>query len=298
MRITTSQSFDRPSSLMQQLTAKADALQTQIATTKRFTAPSEDAGAYAQLQSLKRASTDASAYSANIDLAQGLLAQADTALGSVETQLQRAQELASKAANDTYSESDRAAIKTELDTIRETLLALANSTDMRGQPMFGGATGDTAYVTNADGSVTYAGEGTPASIPVGDGYSVAPSVTGERAFASADGDIFSVLSALSAALGGEGDTSAAAQTAMAGIAEVQSNVALSRTSIGARAARLDLDAEAVTAADAARETSRATLEDTDIATTTVELQKALTALQATQSSFTKLSSLSLFDYLS
>ena len=39
------------------------------------------------------------------------------------------------------------------------------------------------------------------------------------------------------------------------------------------------------------------MEDTDITSAVTELQKTLTILQATQASFTKLTGLSLFDYL-
>lgn len=297
MRIATSQTYDRPASLMRQLTAQADSLQTQISTTKRFTTASQDVGGYVQVQSLKRESADSSAYAANAELAHTILGQADSTLDSIDTQLQRAQELASKAASDSNSASDRLAIKAELDTLRDTLLALANTKDVRGQPLFGGAGGDTAYVAGADGSVTYAGEGTPAGIPVGEGYSVEPSVTGARAFAAGSGDIFSVLATLSSALAAEGSSAAAGSTALAEIGTVQGNIALSRTSIGARAARLELEADARTEADATRETRREQVEDTDIASTTVALQKTLTALQATQASFTKLSAMSLFDYL-
>lgn len=298
MRIATSQTFDRPMSLMQQLTAQADTIQTQIATTKKNLTPSQDAGAYLQLQSLTRAGADATAYASNISLAQGLVAQADTALDSIETQVQRVQELATKAANGTNSDSDRAAIKTELDSIRETLVALANSTDVRGQPLFGGAGGTTPYAVGADGTVTYTDTGSPAAIPIGDGVSMQASVTGKSAFATGDGgDIFSVIATLSSALGAGGDSSAAAQTALTGIKGVQQNVAQSRTSLGARAARLDLDAETLTQAAETRDTARSALEDTDISSATVALQKTLTALQATQASFSKLSNLSLFNYL-
>ena len=51
------------------------------------------------------------------------------------------------------------------------------------------------------------------------------------------------------------------------------------------------------AADTAREAERSGLEDTDITKAIVDLQKASTILQATQSSLTRLSQLSLFDYL-
>ena len=67
--------------------------------------------------------------------------------------------------------------------------------------------------------------------------------------------------------------------------------------IGARGARLTIVSTAMTDAGTARETQRSALEDTDVTTTIADLQKTMTILQATQASFTKLSSLSLFDYL-
>ena len=42
---------------------------------------------------------------------------------------------------------------------------------------------------------------------------------------------------------------------------------------------------------------RSKLEDTDVTSAVIELQQLMTALSATQASFTKLSGLSLFDYL-
>ncbi len=46
-----------------------------------------------------------------------------------------------------------------------------------------------------------------------------------------------------------------------------------------------------------RETERSSIEDTDLTTAIIELQKATTILQATQASIGRLTSLSLFDYL-
>lgn len=293
MRISTSQVFSRPTTLMSQLSSQADSLQTQIGSTVKFTAPSANPAAYVQLQGIARAKADDTAYGANIQMAQGLLGQADATLESVESQLQRVQELATQAANGTYSDSDRAAMAKEIDAIRDTLFSLANTVDVRGQPVFGGATGDVAYTKNADGSVSFAGTGEPAAIPTGTGTGVQSGISGERVF----GDMFAMLDAFGTALAAGGDVSAAAGTALDGVKGMLQTVALGRASVGARSARLDLDMESLTKVGDAREIARSALEDTDIASTVTELQKTLTVLQATQASFTKLSSLSLFDYL-
>ncbi|MDQ2878067.1 MAG: flagellar biosynthesis protein FlgL, partial [Pseudomonadota bacterium] len=126
MQISTSQFYDQSSSLMQQLTARADTLNTQISTGKKLQAPSDDAVAYRQLATIKRATADDTAYGANIGIAQSLLQQSDTTLSAVENQLQRAAELAVQANSAILSASDKTAISTELRGIRDTLVGLAN----------------------------------------------------------------------------------------------------------------------------------------------------------------------------
>jgi flagellar hook-associated protein 3 FlgL len=289
MRIATSQMFDRPASLMASLTQKADALQTQISTGKKFTAPSGDVGGYAQLQSLARADADGTAYAANVKLAQGALAQADSTLDSIGTQLQQAQELALQAANGTLTDANRQAIATSLDSIRDELLALANTEDLRGQPMFGGAGGGTPFVKGSDGAIAYTDSGEASPVPIGDGDSVVTSVSGGR-FA----DMFASIKALSDALSSGGTVPADSLSRLSAAAE---SVSSARASVGARALRVDLVADQQDGAKIARADRRVDIEATDITETVTELQKTLTILQATQASFTKLTSMSLFDYL-
>lgn len=297
MRIATSQLYDRSTSLMTSLNGRADQLQTQIATGVRILRPSDDAPAYLRLSSLTRDDARDQTYGANIRLAQAVTAQADSALSGVETQLQRALELAMQAANGTLSQADRAPIATALQATIDDLLALANGKDVRGQPLFAGAQGDNAYVRGDDGAITYAGSGEPAGIPIGEGSAVPPTVTGERAFAAGDGDMFAVLTAFSAALAAGGDLDAASADAIAGINASLESVTTARASIGARAMRLDLETDRLESITIAREETRQGIDGVDVAAAITELQKTLTVLQATQASFTKLSGLSLFDYL-
>lgn len=290
MRVTTNQIFDRPTSLMSSLSAHADRLQTQIATGKKFTSPSDDAAAFLRLEGLKRSDADSAAWSANVKLAQGMLAQSDGALESVETQLQRAKELALQAANGTMSPTDRKAAGEALNAVIDELFAVANTRDARGQPLFGGADTATPYVRDGAGAISYATAGEPGAIPIGNGDSVHATVTGERAF----GDMFVTLQALATALSaGE----PVPDDSLGGIQTALDQTVVARASVGARAFRLDLEAERITAQDIEREQRREAIESTDVTAAITELQKTLTVLQATQASFTKLSSMSLFDYL-
>ncbi len=301
MRVTTAQSFERPSLMMASLNKQADTLQTQIATGSRILAPSDSASGWQQLAGLKRAGADDGAYGANIKTAQSLLAETESALDAVATQLQRAKALAVQAGNGTLTPEGRAAILTDVEAIIADLLGVTNTTDSRGYPLFGGASGDTAYARQADGSIAYVGSGEAAPIPVGEGVDMVATETGARAFggiagANGETDMFAILTAFAAALQ-PGAPEGGIETAMADLDAALGQVDTTRASVGARAFRLDLETERLADADIAREATRSGIEDVDTTEAIAQLQKTLTILQATQASFSKLTSMSLFDYL-
>lgn len=303
MQIGTGLFYDRGAAQLSKLSARADALSTQISSGKKLTAPSQDVVAYNRLATIARANADDSVHGANLTLAQSLLQQSDTTLTAVTAQIQRAQELTIQAANGTLNDAARHAIAIQLTNIRDDLVGLANTVDARGGPLFGAATGDTAVTQAADGSVSFAGTGTPATIPVADGIDLAATDSAARIFGGvADGSggtttVFAVLNDFIAALNAGGTVTAAAGKATDGLSAAMTQVSSAQGSVGARAARLDLVAAQASDAADLRELDRSGLEDTDLSTAITDLQKTMTILQATQASFTRLGQLSLFDYL-
>ena len=302
MQISTSLFYDRATSQMATLTARADQLQVQIATTKKYDAPSDDIIAYQRLQGIARLNADADAYSPNVTLAHTLLQQSDSALTSVQEAVQRAQELAVQANSDTFSDSDRAGIAVQLRAIVDDLVNLANGSGVRGQPLFGGASEAGGVTRAADGSVSFVGTGDPAAIPVSDTVNIQPTDSAERVFGGIETptgtkDIFAIISALADALATGGDVQGATAVALDDFEASVDHLSGVRASVGARAARLDLERSRQTEAATNREIDRSAIEDTDITEAITELQKTMTILQATQASFTQLSQLSLFNYI-
>src|SRR3954471_1176622 len=110
--------------------------QTQISTNKRILAPSDDPVAAARISSIARSQANDTAFKSNLGLAATLADRADTALKSVGTALDRANELMVEGANGTLFDSDRAAVTLELRSIAEDIGALKNSKDARGGPLF------------------------------------------------------------------------------------------------------------------------------------------------------------------
>jgi flagellar hook-associated protein 3 FlgL len=303
MQISTNQFYNSSNALMSQLTEQADKLQTQISTGKRLQDPSDDAVAYQQLQLLARQTSNDTAYQANVSTAQSLLTQSDSTLSSVVSQIQRAQELTVEANSGTLDDDQRSAIATELRGIVSSLVGLANTAKAQGTPLFGGGQGTQPVTQNADGSVTINDTGAATSIPIGNSQTVVASDTASDVFggiqtASGTTDMFAILNNLADALDAGGDTAnAAASAAGDALNAALTHVSNAQASVGAREKRLTLVASAMSDMAVTRETQRSSLEDTDVTQAITDLQKTMTILQATQASFTKLTSLSLFDYL-
>lgn len=286
-RISTSQFYSRSLTHMSGLNVQADKLQTQISTKTKLSVASDDAAGFTRLASLKRGAATDKAAGTNIDIAQGILAQSESALGSITDQLQRAQELAIQANGGTLSADQRAIIASQLDGIIEDVAALANQKDVRGVAIFGGG-GDAAFAKAADGTIGYVGGTLAGTIPTGNDTSVQVTEDGTAMQA-----MFDTLAALSAAVK-SGDGIGAANDQLTAALDTVSGM---RSSVGARGMRLDMEMERLDDVSVGREEARSAIEDTDITAAITELQKTLTILSATQASFTKLSSLSLFDQL-
>jgi len=301
--MSTARFYDRASSSMSRLTGRAEQLNAQVATQKRLQAPSDDASAYRRLAGLAIADADDGAYKTNLTLAAGQLQSADSTLTTVVDQIQRASELAVRGNNGTLNAADRSAIADELDQILATLAGLANADDTNGNKLFGGTDGGPGAVKQPDGSYLLATT-TPTAIPVAGDQSVQASDSAAKVFGfegrNGPTDALAAIAALSAALREPTFDPEKGDTGVADLSAASNQVEGARASLGARAARVDILQNQQLDRLADRDEVRSTLEGStpaDQAAAITELQKTMTVLQATQASFAKLQSLSLFDYL-
>lgn len=303
MQISTSLFYSNATTRMGKMSERASELQTQIATGKRIIRPSDDPAASQQIAELDRKDADAGVFRDNMTLAGSLLKQADSVLGQISTQLTRATELTTQAATGTQTDASRKIIGIELKSIVESLVALANSKNVRGQPLFGNAVGGAAVTTGTDASgnpsFTYAAA-TPAvsEVPIADGQSVQATESAERIFSLGGGDnTLAMLTRLATALEAGGNVSAVTGDSLDALGKAVNQVADVQSSVGARGARVELQQQLLTTANTDRAELRGKLEQVDVTEAIVQLQQMMTALSASQASFSKLSSLSLFDYL-
>lgn len=294
VNLSTGAFYNRSTAAMQKMTAQADRLYEQTSTGKKLLAPSDDSVGYQRLQRINRANADGVQDETNVKLAQATLQQAGTSLSQMTEQLQRASELVIQGKTGTNSPAAKDAIATELEGILQSIVSLANGKDARGMPLFGGKDDGTAVTMGAAGALGFA-DGKAAAMPIGDGQSVDATVNARDFLAVKDGsDLGTALTAIVTALrAGETVPEGASDT----LSAVSDQVTATQASLGAREARVDIQAAQIKSAADNREITRSGIEDADPTETIIELQKTMTILQATQASFSKLSSLSLFDYI-
>lgn len=276
-------------------------LQSQVATGQRIERASEDPAAAARLRSIARTEKLAQVDTANVTRARTDLTLADDALQRIALIVLEARDVAVRAGGAGLSDKDRGHLATEVEGLRENLLALANTRDADDAALFGGGAPGPAYAESGV-DATYAGIADAREIEVAPGETIATAPPGPALFnlAGADGptDLFAVLGNLAFGLRTGGDAAAeATQTALANLDTGLGVVTTQQAAIGSRLATLDLTSERAADTAIARAQERSAIGDTDLAETIARLQQTMTVLEASQASFVRLSDLSLFKLL-
>ena len=299
--VSTSAFYERANRQISSLRKQAEDLQKQVGSRERLSRSSEDPLAAAKLRGLSRRERLTQIDQRNSDRAKTSLSLADSALSSITSSIVRARDLALQAGSTTLTDENRKAIAAEIEALRGNFIALGNTPDGEGESLFGGAVSGPAYVETA-GVVSYVGSGNAQVTELGDGQTVERSLTGPDIFSfngpSGATDLFAVLGTFAAALnaGGAGAVTAA-DDALAALDPALQKATTAQTVIGTRMAWVETMDERRTVSEEMIAQDRETVGGADFATTYTRLQEMMTVLEASQASFVKLSSLSLFDQL-
>jgi flagellar hook-associated protein 3 FlgL len=287
------QNLDRVAKLQQQLTSG-----------RLINAPSDSPTGTNRAMQVRQDTSAVLQQAENISDGKGWLAEIDSSLSAMVTQTRKVRDLTVQGLNSgAMSEASRTAIATEVRSLRESLLGVANRT-IDGRPIFGGATsGQRAY--DDAGAFTGVRVADPGSgIPVGqlrrvsDTEQVRVDVTGLEAFGDPlDGerDLFSVISDIAdhvtAPDGADLDDDLAAL-------DVAINRMLTAAAgAGSRAARLESAAQNNLDRQLTLKTSLASVEEIDLPRTIMELNMSQTGYEAALSATAKAITPSLVDFL-
>lgn len=270
------------------------AVQTRLSSGKRIQAWSDspaDATSVARLRSEQR---EWDAYTKAADDGEAWLGTADSALQNAVDLLHRARELTTAAASSILAPSEREAIAVELESIRDELVGLANTTHLD-NPVFAGH--GTAAVQQVGGVWTYTGDAGQVQRRVAPEVMVTVNVSANDVFGFAAGnDVFSLLDQVAAdvragnvaAVGGSHLTDLTARThdLTSGLATIGARTNQITHARQTGAERLDVI-----------RTNRTSLEDVDFAQAAVDLTMARSAYEAALAATAQLSLPSLARFL-
>ena len=179
-------------------------LSEELSSGSRVTSLSDDPSAAADNVSLMAQIAQDDTFTQTASTTESRLQVGDSTLGSVVSQLNSAITLATQANNGTLSASDVMGIASQLVSIRDEVLSLANTTYL-GTYLFSGSQGATAPFTlnpsatpGIAATVTYTGDDKTTSLQTPNGQTIQLNVPGDQIFSTgvASTDVFQTLNNL------------------------------------------------------------------------------------------------------
>jgi flagellin-like hook-associated protein FlgL len=267
-------------------------LQQQLTSGKVISTPSDSpTGTNRAMQT--RADQAAVAQQArNIGDAQSWLEQTDSSLQTMLEVTRRVRDLTVQGLNaGASSAASQGALATEVASLREGLLSIAN-TSVQGRPLFGGVTATGAAYT--PGGTWNGDDSAPVMRRVTDTESIRIDVTGKEAFGTDPDDLFSVVGRIATDL-------TATPTALAGhldaLDAVMERMLSAVANIGSKAARIEGLGQTNKDRAIALDSQRAQTEDIDLPETIMRLQMLEVGYQAALGATAKAIQPTLLDYL-
>jgi len=272
MWITQSGAYRNFISNLETLNETLNQISQQVSSGKKLNDLHDSPAGSAELLALTDLASEIDQFRSSTGTVLYYLQTADSVLNEVHNLITSIYAKGSQAATGTVGEDVRSTLATEIRSLRDEILSLAN-TQTKGRYIFAGSMVASAPFAIAGDSVSYQGDADINRIFVDQGTEVQPGVSGSEAFNAAFAAIESLLSAIDA------NDISAIQSSLGQFAAALSASGQARAKLGAN---LNLLVNVQTRLNA-RETSlkehRSRIEDTDMASAIIQLNQAQTALR-------------------
>ena len=308
MKISTQILFDRASDQMSLIQNKLADSQAKLAQGKQLLKPSDSPDQAAVIQRMKSVMGRQESYKNSLSTLNSRLQNEDTTLKSATNLLVRAKEIAVQSANDTLAPVNRKALASELQGVRDQLLSLANAKDNNGNFLFSGSRSDKpAFASSGPGQTPlYQGDQTRMTMMVGDQRTIPINRTGTDAFVSLtrvneltdkkEGvSFFKVMDDLIAGINNSSQGSM--QRGVFEMTALLNGLTLAHADIGTDMNVVEQQTSVVEDTILNLKSNLSTVEDLDYAAAITKMNQQMLSLEAAQSSFSKMSQLTLFNYL-
>ena len=306
MKISTGLYFDRSTQQLGGVQARLTKVQEQLSTGLQIVKPSDAPDKASLVTRLEGELARQASYQETLKSVNVRLTAEETALKNTSDVMYRIKELAVQAANDTLGAQDRQSIALEMSNLREQILSLANSQDSNGNYLFSGSkAGTPAFSKDSKGQVRYDGDQARMQVNVGDNRRINLNMPGSDAFTRVvrdDGkgnkvgvDFFQSLDDLVSSVKSSDRT--AIQRGISEVNTLQNGISEGLGQIGADLTVVDLQTNVLDQVVLRLKTTRSDVEDLDYTEAITRMNKDQLALESAQSSFAKISQLSLFKFL-
>lgn len=181
-RISTGMMYSQSVSLMLSKQSRINHLEQQIATGSKIVSAKDDPVGAGTAVGLDRVAAGLEQLGKNANNVQNRLGLQENALAQANELMTRAVELSIQANTPVPGETDLKAIASELKSIQDSLLSLANSKDGSGRYLFGGSSDADAPFLKSGGTVAYGGDQTQRQVEVAPGQLVNDALPGSEIF--------------------------------------------------------------------------------------------------------------------
>ncbi|HAG72814.1 MAG TPA: hypothetical protein DCL66_11490 [Gammaproteobacteria bacterium] len=307
MKISTSQYFTTMNNLMSEQHAKISKLQAQLSVGKKNVTPSTDVKATTASLKLSEVISGQQDDIANLQSVNAGYREEEATMMAMTDMIMRMQDISISAASDTYSSTDLAIFAVEVESYMDDIRGLGNSKDSNGHFMFSGTKATTMpFTKQADGTVIYNGNQTEPKLELDSGYKLPLSISGNKlsgvierknlaGVVTSRVDMFKVMQDFVTGL--KADDRTAVGKAINELRTVQNNLAINIVDNGLRQNLVNQREEIAEGKIIIYRGLLSDAQDVDYATAITQLSSDMLALEAAQSTFAKVSQLSLFSFL-
>lgn len=299
MQVSTKVFNDKALANFADTSKKIQDTQSRISSGKNLLRASDDPVAAANISVAKDKLKDLSQFDKNIDKATGRLELCEISMTEMQNICTRIYELSLMSANDTYNATDRQTVKAEILSLKEMMIALANTKDMNGDAIFAGYKSNIIpFVADESGTVAFNGSQGTSMVQISETQKTATSINGSDAFMRVPTDngykdIFSIVDDLTQAL----DANTVNKTAVNDIQDATDHFGIKMTEIGSLINISDQQKSVIEKRIQGVTEDLSKMEDADLAQLVSTLQDLLLTRDASQQSFALIGQKSLFDYI-
>ena len=306
MKVSTNLFFDRASNQLGTVQSSLSKTQEQLSTGKQITKPSDEPDKASLVTRVESELARQKSYQDTLASVEIKLSSQETALRNVSDVMYRIKELTVQANSDTMGKLDRESIAIEIESLRDQVVSLANTQDTSGNYVFAGSrVTQPAFAANAKGAIDYQGDQSRMQVAVGDNRRMNVNRPGSDAFirvARDDGKggkvgvgFFQALGDLAVAV--RKSDRASMQRGIQEMDALQQGVSEATAQIGSDLNVVDAQKNVLDEVTLRLKTTLSSVQDLDYTEAITRMNRDQLALEAAQSSFAKISKLSLFNYL-